>query len=78
MNNEQLKDYIDNELKDIYKIMEDRARDYVIDTDVINNDALLSLYCDEYPVCDYEQEDMSNHSFDLGRYYAFLEIKKQL
>lgn len=71
--NENIKKYIENQIRDTKTHMIKRAREYA---QVFIVDDIFDIDCDKFPVSEYDREDYCNHWYDMGRLKTFLEIKE--
>jgi hypothetical protein len=80
----QFKEYLEQQLDDIKGFIIERAKMYLIDCnnwkdeDIEAKYDLYDLDFDKYPINRYDIDDMSNHNFDLGQYFAIKNTIKEL
>jgi len=69
-------EHIEKELEEVKYHIETRyAFDYKNDSRYEEGN-LYDLNMDKYPVRNYDQEEMTNHAFDLGKYYTLIRLKE--
>lgn len=73
---EKILEHIEKELEEVKYHIETRyASDYKNDSRYEEGN-LYDLNMDKYPVCNYIREEISNHAFDLGKYYTLIRLKE--
>jgi hypothetical protein len=82
-NIDEIRKYIESEINSIEGIVCERARRYLGDSIIDDNEIImdynvLNLDMDEYPVTDYDFEDYANQNFDIGALYQLKNILKLL
>lgn len=80
----QFKEYLEQQLNDIKEFIIERAKMYLTDCnnceykDIEDKYDIYDLDCDKYPINLYDSDDMANHNFDLGQYFAIKNTIKEL
>lgn len=73
----RLTKYIKEQIAEIEYYMKERAKDYCDNVKKIPIDDLTNIDCDKYPVCNYDDNDLANHNFDLGGWYQLNNVLKE-
>lgn len=78
----KLKKYLKNELENIEEFIIERAKLHIDENlsyaKMRSKYELFDLDMDKFPVSDYDQEEISNHSFDLGAMIAIKNVIKEI
>ena len=69
--------FIKEQLKQAVKHIKERGAIYS-SVPTYEEEHLFDLDMDKYPVSEYDREELENHAYDLGRYYAFKEALEYL
>jgi len=73
MNKEQLLDYIEKQLIEITYYIKNRAETY--DENITGKeDFLFDVAADKGIIAKFDWEDLCNHNFDLGSYWALMNL----
>lgn len=71
MNKQELTEHLQGELQELIDMIEIRCSQYDKPT---KWEDIYAIDCNEYPVCDFDSEDLENHNFDLGAYYTIKRL----
>ncbi len=75
--NKELIEKLENNIEELKEFIHTRALQYDDSIDIDNAD-LYDINMDKEPISNFDNEDLSNHNFDLGAYYAYMDIKNKL